>query len=109
MLEAGSFDIAVGASSRDLRLTTTINVTAPPVPVRLDAMASLHEWLVDPAGSAALREAIGTHPDGRPRGILGDAHLMSIIGNFPISSLAAFGDLGIDHTTVTELSRRLAR
>ena len=50
VLEAGSFDIAVGASSRDLRLTTTINVTAPPVPVRLDAMASLHEWLADPAG-----------------------------------------------------------
>jgi beta-glucosidase len=108
MLEAGEFGVAIGASARDLRLATTVDIPAPPVPVRLDAMATLQEWLADPDGVAALREAIGTHADGRPRGILGDPHLMSIIGNFPISTLATFGDLGIDHATVTELASRFA-
>jgi beta-glucosidase len=108
VLEPGTFDIAVGASSRDLRLAATVDVAAPPLPVRLDAMATLQEWLADVDGAAALREAVGTGVDGRPRGILGDPQLISIIGNFPISTLAAFGDLGIDHGTVTELARRFA-
>jgi NAD(P)-dependent dehydrogenase (short-subunit alcohol dehydrogenase family) len=35
------FRIAVGGSSRDLRLSTTVEVAAPRLPVRLDAMATL--------------------------------------------------------------------
>jgi len=103
VLEAGSFEFAVGASSRDLRRTATIDVAAPPLPVRLDAMATVQEWLADPAGSAALRQAVGTDADGRPRGILGDDDLIKIIGNFPISSLAAFPGRGLDHATITSL------
>lgn len=41
LLEAGVFELAIGASSRDLRLTTTLDVPAPPLPVRLDAMATV--------------------------------------------------------------------
>ena len=37
---------------------------------------------------------------GRPRGILADAELIRTIGNFPISTLAAFPGMGIDHETV---------
>jgi beta-glucosidase len=103
-LEPGSFDLAVGASSRDLRLTTTIDVTAPPARIRLDAMSTLEEWLADPVGGPELRAAIGTEPDGRPAGILGNDELIRIIGNFPISSLAAFPGLGITHQTVDTLT-----
>jgi beta-glucosidase len=106
MVDAGTYQIAIGASSRDLRAHSTIDIAAPPSSVRLDEMATLEEWLADPDGSAALREAIGVTSDGRPRGILADAQLIAILGNFPISSLAAFGDLGIDHTAVTDLARR---
>ncbi len=106
VLEAGVFELAVGASSRDLRLTTTLEVPAPPLAARLDAMATLEEWLAHPEGSTALRQAVGVDPDGRPRGILGDDELIKIIGNFPLSSLAAFPGLGIDHATVTDLLRR---
>jgi beta-glucosidase len=106
LVEAGVFEFAIGASSRDLRLATTLDVPAPPLPVRLDAMATLQEWLADPEGSAALRQAIGVDPDGRPRGILADDELIKIIGNVPISSLAVFPGLGIDHATVTDLVRR---
>jgi beta-glucosidase len=104
VVEAGAFELAVGASSRDLRLITTVDVESPAIPHRLDSMATLKEWLADPNGSAALHEAVGVGPDGRPRGILGDQRLISIIGNFPLSSLAAFGDLGIDHAIVTRLT-----
>jgi beta-glucosidase len=107
VLEGGAFELSVGASSRDPRLTGTVAVTAPPVPVRLDGMATLQEWLAEPAGAALLREAIGYLPDGSPRGILGDEEMIRVIGNFPLSSLAAFPGLGIDQSTVDELIARL--
>jgi beta-glucosidase len=106
VLEPGEFTLAMGASSRDLRLTTTINVDAPPLRVPLDRMATLQEWLADPAGAALLREAVGTDETGRPRGILGNDELIAIIGNFPISTLAAFPGLGIDHETVDHVTSR---
>ncbi len=107
VLEGGMFQLSVGASSRDLRLSTTIEVSAPPLPVQLDGMATLEEWLAHPVGSALLREAVGVDEHGRPRGILGDDELIRVIGNFPISTLAAFPGLGIDHTTVDYLIERL--
>jgi beta-glucosidase len=96
----------VGASSRDLRLTIALDIAAPPLPVRLDAMATLQEWLADPNGCVALREAIGVEPDGTPRGILGDQEMLTVIGNFPLSTLAAFPGVGIDRSTVDGLIQR---
>jgi beta-glucosidase len=102
-LEAGEFQLAVGASSRDLRLTTTVDVAAPPPPVTLDAMATLQEWLADATGAALLHEAVGTDDQGRPKGILGNQELLPVIGNFPISTLAAFPGLGLTHELVHAL------
>ena len=108
VLEGGEFELAVGASSRDLRLATTVEIAAPPLPVRLDAMSTLQEWLADPTGSALLREAVGTDEAGRPKGILGDAELLPVIGNFPISRMAAFPGLGLSHSVVNALIDRVA-
>ena len=106
VLEGGTFELKVGASSRDLRLTTAIQVTAPPTTAELDGMATLEEWLAHPVGAGLLREAVGVDERGRPRGILGDEELIRVIGNFPIIRLAAFPGLGIDHATVDHLLRQ---
>jgi beta-glucosidase len=100
VLEGGDFEIAVGSSSRDLRLVTTIDVPAPSVAAPLDVDSSLEEWLADPLGRAALEKAVGTRPDARPAGILGDAELQTVIGNFPLRRLLAFTGMGIDHASV---------
>jgi beta-glucosidase len=107
VLEGGTFGIAVGASSRDIRLTTTVDVAAPPMPVALDGMSTLEEWLAHPTGGPLLREAVGTDDGGRPRGILGDQELLGVIGNFPVSTLAAFPGMGITHAAVDDLVARL--
>jgi beta-glucosidase len=57
VLEAGGFQLAVGASSRDLRLTATLDVPAPPLPVRLDAMATLQETRSSSRSSGTSRSA----------------------------------------------------
>jgi beta-glucosidase len=108
VLEPGEFVLSVGASSRDLRLTATVEVDGPPVRPPLGPMATLAEWLADPAGSVLVREEVGTDDAGRPRGILGDEELLALIGNFPISALAAFPGFGLDHGTVERLLQRLA-
>ncbi|MFD5296432.1 glycoside hydrolase family 3 C-terminal domain-containing protein [Streptomyces mutabilis] len=108
VLEGGQFDLAVGASSRDLRLAATIDITAPAPLPRLDGMATLNEWLAHPEGSRALRETIGTDADGNPRGILSDPERCVVEGNFPLSTLATFPGTGFDHNAVDELTRRFA-
>jgi beta-glucosidase len=108
VLEGGEFELAVGASSRDLRLSTTLDIAAPPLPVRLDGMATLQEWLADPSGSALLHKAVGIDETGRPKGILGNEELLPVIGNFPISSLAAFPGLGFTHDLVHSLVEQVS-
>ena len=60
-----------------------------------------------PQGGPLLREEVGTDDDGRPRGILGNDELLPVIGNIPISTLAAFPGLGLDHDLVSRLLQRL--
>jgi beta-glucosidase len=107
VLEAGEFALAIGASSRDLRLRITIDIAAPPARVALDGMATLDEWLADPDGAALLLEAVGTDEQGRPGGIVGDDELRAVVGNFPIGALTAFPGSGLDQGTVDELVQRL--
>ncbi|MDQ1376836.1 MAG: beta-glucosidase [Acidimicrobiaceae bacterium] len=132
VLEAGQYEIAVGASSRNLGSTATIDIAARPVREPLGPMSTLDEWLADPAGSVALRaaigtvapgavapgtvapgtvapgtDAVGTADAGRPGGILGDDELLKVIGSFPVSTLAAFPGSGVDHEMLAALLDQL--
>jgi len=89
VLEPGETTLAIGASSRDLRLTTTIDIAGANLPPTLDGMATLEEWLADPTGGPMLRDAIGTDESGRRRGIFGNDELLAVIGKFLISPLVA--------------------
>jgi beta-glucosidase len=103
VLERGEFRISVGASSRDIRLAEDITVEATPPALPLSATSTLAEWLGDPVGGRALRHALGTGPDGRPAGILGNEELLAIIGNMPLGTLAAFPGLGVTGELVETL------
>jgi beta-glucosidase len=103
-LEPGVFELAVGASSRDLRLTHAITVSGPPPPAELTGMSTLEEWLSDPAGGSALRREIGTDAAGQPAGILGNDELIKIIGNFTLHTLTAFPGLGITRELLEKLT-----
>jgi beta-glucosidase len=103
VLEGGRFELAVGASSRDLRLSTTVDIAVTAQPGPLDGTSTLQEWLADPFGSVLLRKAIGTDETGRAGGILGNEELQKVIGNFPLSRLAAFPGLGVSHSVIDEL------
>jgi beta-glucosidase len=97
VLEGGRFGLDVGASSRDLRLRTIIEVPAPALRIRLDGMSTLQR----------LHCAVGIDETGRPAGIVGNPRLVTVIGNFPISTLAAFPGLGIDDGVVETVVKQV--
>jgi beta-glucosidase len=95
--------VQVGASSRDIRLTESVTIEASPPDRPLTGMSTLEEWLADPAGERALRAAIGTNADGTPAGILSNPQMQRMLGNFPVSTLAAFAEFGLSHEIVDRL------
>ncbi len=107
VLEAGEFELAVGASSRDLRTSVTLHVDAPRVAPPLGPMSSLQEWLADPIGHEVLLAEVGS-TDGRLPGMLGDPHLIAVIGNFPMSGLAGFPNMPLDHAMLDRLVDQVA-
>src|SRR5215212_1461178 len=102
VVEAGDFSIEVGPHSRDLPLTRTIAVDAPSIAPPLTADSTLHEWMADEQGLALIKEAVaaGQHDPTR------DAELVSVIGTMPMSTLAAFEGMSIDHDTLDKLVER---
>ncbi|MDP9074703.1 MAG: glycoside hydrolase family 3 C-terminal domain-containing protein [Actinomycetota bacterium] len=104
VLEAGAFELAVGASSRDLRLLATIDIAARPIGSPIGAMSTLAEWLADPEASMALRSALAAKADHR---LLDDPALIKVVGGFPLHTLAAFPNTGLDPATLEALIERL--
>jgi beta-glucosidase len=82
----GEFGIAVGASFRDLRLSTTVAI---PVPVSVPPLAedaSLEEWLAHPVGARLLEERLAAAGPN----MLTDPEMRKVVGNFPLARLATF-------------------
>jgi len=103
VVEAGEFAVEVGHHSRDLPLTGTVAIDAPSIAPPLTADSTLHEWMADPQGLALIEEAVaaGQHDPTR------DKELVAVIGTMPMSTLAAFEGMSIDHDTLAELVDRL--
>ena len=78
--------IGVGASSRDLRLTAIVTVTAPvrEQPLRLDS--TVGEWLAHPVAGPLLISTVGA--DGASAA-LSDPAIMQMIESLPLDRLVA--------------------
>ena len=103
VVEAGEFAVEVGHHSRDLPLTSTVAVDAPSIAPPLTTDSTLHEWMADPTGLALIREAVAAGQPDPTR----DAELVSVIGTMPMSTLAAFQGMSVDHDTLDKLVERL--
>ena len=104
----GRYELAVGSSSRDLKLTAIIEIegtTGARGP--LTGMSTLEEWLADPDGASALMRAVGSGRDGRPNGVLADTSRMRVSGHIPLETLANFPGTGITHELVDAVCAEL--
>ena len=85
VVEGGGYCVEVGASSRDLRLTATVEVRGDDVRFPLSARSSIDEVVADPVAGPRMRAAL--------RGLLGDAddpQLLKVVGSFPVERVASF-------------------
>lgn len=88
VLEPGVFEVAVGASSRDLRLTAPVEVDGPRLALPLDRSSTLAEWLDHPVGHEVLVDVLRTSPGGDLTPMLEDADQRRMLGSFPMTRLA---------------------
>ena len=87
-VEAGDFEIAVGTSSRDLPLRSRVHVHAPSLAAPLTMDSTLQEWL----GHSRVRQIIAEEASEM---LAGNEELIKVVGTMPMSTLAAFGPLGL--------------
>jgi len=106
LASSGTFDIMIGASSRDIRLSQSVEFVAmAPRPLRLDRYSPIRAWLAHPAGRAllaeplaALQHAIGATAEAGTTPML-DAFFLDL----PIGKLVLLGAI-----TEPDLQRMLA-
>ena len=99
-VEAGDFVIGVGPNSRDLPLTHTVTVEAPSLSEPLTRDSTLQEWMSDPSGRQLIAREV---EQGQPAAVLED-ELVEVIGTMPMSTLANFGGMSLDHDALDRIT-----
>ena len=87
-LHPGRFDVAVGASSRDIRAHRTVEVVGEPPESPLDRSSTMADWLAHPVGRDLLAEGLRAAPGGDLSLLLSDEDTVTMLGSFPLNRLA---------------------
>lgn len=111
--DPGTYELRVGSSSRDIRLTAEIELEFSPVRPLPTASSTLAEWMQHPQGSAVLAEALGAGAAGSggsagSAGSAGLAQMLTLMGGLPLERLGRFPGAPISTGQAAELARRLA-
>lgn len=102
-VEAGDYRVEVGASSRDIRLRTTVAVAGDAASAPLDRSSTLGEILDDPTAGPVLRKRVAA--------TLGmddlDPTMLMLVSSFPVGRIAPM--LGLDGAVLDELLGSIQR
>ncbi|MGW0246224.1 glycoside hydrolase family 3 C-terminal domain-containing protein [Nocardia goodfellowii] len=93
LLESGDFEISVGSSSRDLRLTATVAVQAPAPATPLTMQTLVRDWLAHPVGGPALREVLGAASGSS---VAANPDILRMVESLPLNRLIAMSAGGLD-------------
>ena len=102
VVEGGEFVIEVGASSRDIRGSVTLEVEGDPLWGDLTAMSTIAEWFAHPVGGPLMRGAL-TPPAGMPTMSESD---QAMLAQMPAKVLVTFG---MTDFTLTDLDTLVAQ
>ena len=95
-VEAGQVGIDVGASSRDIRLTSSGELPVRTARVPLTASSTLREWADRPAALAALEREMTRHDAHAPGLRFTSERGIRALGSTPLSRLANFPGSSLD-------------
>ncbi|MEH3156065.1 MAG: glycoside hydrolase family 3 C-terminal domain-containing protein [Gordonia paraffinivorans] len=86
IVEGGSWDVEIGASSRDIRLEASVTIRGDVVDPPITWQSTLAEALTDASVATALRASM---PDGA--GDTTGSDLLILVGSMPLDRLRQFG------------------
>ncbi|MFI5891862.1 glycoside hydrolase family 3 C-terminal domain-containing protein [Actinoplanes sp. NPDC051513] len=94
VVENGAYTVAVGASSRDIRTTVSVEVAGDEARYPLTADSTLGEWLSDPRGAEVLMDVFAKMMAEGGGGMAGaltvDPAMMQMAASFPLVRMAMF-------------------
>jgi len=99
VVEGGEFVVEVGASSRDLRGSVSLDVEGEPLWGELTVMSTIEEWLAHPVGGPLLQAALAPTADRPPL----DDTMQAMILQMPAKVIADLGLSGFDRDTLDTL------
>ncbi len=104
VVEGGEFVIEVGASSRDIRASVSVDVEGEPLWGELTPMSTVEEWLAHPVGGPLLQAALVPPADMPPL----DDTMQAMMLQMPARVIADFGLNGFDRAALDTLVTRAA-
>ncbi len=102
VVEGGAYQLAVGASSRDLRATVTVDVAGDDARVPLTADSTLGEWIEDPRGAGVMMQAFAG-AEGDMGSFFSDPTLLMFLRSIPLGRLTSFPGSPLTPETVAKL------
>lgn len=103
VVEDGPYAVAIGASSRDLRVAAFVDVVGDQVCLPLTMSSTVAELLAHPVTAHVIAGALGEIDSAI---MADDAGLVKLIGSMPIGRWIAFPDNRLDREQVEDLLRQ---
>ncbi|PPL16426.1 glycoside hydrolase family 3 C-terminal domain-containing protein [Microterricola pindariensis] len=103
VVEGGDYTVAVGASSRDIRLTGTVSVDGDTVRLPLTANSSIGELIADPVAGPMMMQAMAAMFGGSEEAGSADEGMEKMMASFPIGRLASFPGMGVEPEMIEQL------
>jgi beta-glucosidase len=104
VVEGGTFEIRVGASSRDIRCSVTVELTGDDLARPLGATSPAEDWLAHPEAGPALLERLGGLA-----AVVNDVHLGPLVRPTPLIRLTRLPGSALTESDVAALEARYGR
>ncbi|MCI9890025.1 glycoside hydrolase family 3 C-terminal domain-containing protein [Micrococcales bacterium 31B] len=106
VVEPGTFELAIGHSSRDIVAVETIELTMEPVIEPLGEDATYADWVAHPVGAQVLADALQSIGGFVSQTMANDPDLAKLLESVPLRTLLGFGGDVDGEVAAAELTSR---